>query len=142
MFRKLKESEKSATLKAVPLFSSCTPEELARLVSLTTEVTVHDGEVLCEIGKPGSEFYVLLDGSGTLTLQTGETVEIGPGEAFGELALLDGGPRTATVRMSSDGRVLVLTGPEFRELLRSVPEIAVRMLQVVGARLRAAEQPG
>lgn len=141
MFRKLDDSEKSAKLKAVPLFGSCTPDELGRLGLLTTEIPFKQGQVLCELGGVGSEFIVLLDGTASIVKPSGDTITAGPGDFFGELALLDGGPRTATVTMDSDGRALVLSGAEFRELLRTVPEIAVRMLKVLGERLRAADQP-
>ncbi len=140
MRRKPGTTDKHQALRAVALLAPCTDAELEGITALTTEVDVHAGQALCELGERGVEFFVLLDGSADVTKASGASIEIGPGEFVGELALLDGGPRTATVTMRTDGRVLVLSGPEFRELLRSTPEIAIRMLSVVGARMRAAEQ--
>lgn len=140
MRRKLDTTDKHQALRAVPLLASCTDKELDGIAALTTEVGVHAGQKLCERGAAGVEFFVLLEGTAEVAKSSGAVIEVGAGEFFGELALLDGGPRTATVTMRTDGRVLALSGPEFRELLRATPEIAIRMLSVLGARMRAGEQ--
>lgn len=139
MFRKLKTSDVNEALKKVPMFEACSDDELQQIMGLTSEAAVHDGQVLCREGDRGHEFFVLMDCSATLTSADGRTVDLGPGDFFGELALLDDGPRTMTATMTSEGHVLVMTGTEFRSLLRSAPGIAVNMLAVLAARLRASE---
>ncbi len=137
MLRRLKTSEKSEVLREVPLFATCTAAELDKLGGLATESDVHEGQVLCTVGESGGELFVLLAGSADIVRADGETIVAGAGEFFGELALLDGGPRTATITMTSDGRVLTMSGQEFRSLLQDVPKIAIRMLAVLGARMRS-----
>jgi CRP/FNR family cyclic AMP-dependent transcriptional regulator len=105
---------------------------------MCTEVSVPAGRVLCREGGPGHEFFVLEEGSATVTVGGAQVATFGPGDFFGELALLDGsGARTATVTAESDAQVLVLTAAEFRSLLESEPTVAVRMLPAIGRRLRA-----
>ena len=142
MGRKLDRTDKHRALRAVPLLAPCTDAELDSVAALTTEVDVHAGQRLCERGAAGGEFFVLVGGTADVVKPSGTVIQVGPGEFFGELALLDGGPRTATVTMGTDGRVLVLSAPEFRELLRATPEIAIRMLSVLGARMRAEGSDG
>ncbi len=138
MLRKLKTSDKAEALQKVPLFAACTPAELQEISGLSTDADVTDGQVLCNEGERGHEFFVLVSGTAAITNESGLNTVVGPGEFFGELALLDDGPRTATVTMTSDGHVLALSGTEFRAVLRAAPTIAVRMIPVLGSRLRAA----
>jgi len=139
VLRKLKTDEKVDALRQIPLFAPCTDGELKELSSLATEVAVSEGQVLCQEGEVGHEFFVLTHGTAEVTSAVFEPLALGPGDFFGELALLDDGTRVASVTMTSDGQVLVLSGSEFRRLLRAVPGIAVRMLSVLGDRLREAQ---
>jgi CRP/FNR family cyclic AMP-dependent transcriptional regulator len=138
MLRKLKTSDKAEALRKVPLFAPCTTAELEEIAGLSSEVAVQEGQVLCSEGSIGHEFFVLTEGSALVSTEAGTSITVGAGDFFGELALLDDGPRTATVTMASDGQVLDMSGTEFRSLLRAAPAIAVRMLPVLAARLRAA----
>ncbi len=137
MLRKIKTSESIEALKKVPLFTGCSPSELDQILGLTTKSTVKAGQVLCREGNVGREFFVLVDGTTQVTSASGPDVEVGPGAFFGELALLNDGPRSKTVTMLTDGQVLVMTGAEFRELLRVSPEISLFMLGVLADRIRA-----
>ena len=139
MLRKPKVSERAEALRGIPLFEPCTDEELSELARLVTEVAVTDGQVLCREGQVGHECFIVRDGTAVATTEAGQSFPVAAGSLVGELALLDDGPRTATIAMTSDGEVLVMSGVEFRTLLRDVPTIAVRMLPVLGARLRAAD---
>lgn len=138
MPRRTKPTTANTTLRAVPLFQGCSDPELARLDSLTTEVTLRSGQVLCTEGAPGHEFLLLLEGSASVESSSGLRSDLGSGDFIGELALIDQGPRTATVTMTTDGRALVLSGSEFRQVLHEAPTIAVGMLPILCARARSS----
>lgn len=118
------------------LFSNCTKDELRIIASLTTMKDVGSGAVLAEQGRAGREFFVVTEGSATASRNGQWLAELGPGSFFGELALLDGGPRTATVVADSDMTLLVLSRTEFKSLQFSAPSVAYKMLVELGARLR------
>ena len=121
------------------LFSSCTHRELTRIESLTTLVDVPAGEVLTEQGAPGEEFFVVVEGTATASRNGLTLATLGPGSFFGELALLDGGNRTATVVADSDMGLLVLSRREFKSLQLTVPSVAFKLLTEMGARLRSTD---
>jgi CRP-like cAMP-binding protein len=123
-------------LSAVPLFSTCTKSELRTIANLGTRVHVADGAVLIEQGKPGREFFLLVEG-GARCIVDGEQVAIfGAGDFFGEMALLDRRPRNATVVATADSEVLVLSASEFHGLLDSAPTITKKLLLAVAERER------
>ena len=123
-------------LANVRLFHACTRDELAVIVSVTTLIDVPAGRVLCSQGAPGDEFFVIVDGSAAVTIDGDQVAILGPGGFFGEMALLDGGPRIATVTATTPARLLVLTRPEFTALLERAPTVCHRILIGVGHRLR------
>ena len=127
-------------LKGVALFSNCTREELQRISSLTTLTSVDKGTVLMLQGQPGNEFFIVVSGTATATRNERELAQYGPGSFFGELALLDGGSRTATVYAASDMELLVLSRSEFRSLQVTAPSVAFKILNELGGRLRRADQ--
>lgn len=126
-------------LAAVSLFASCTPSELRELARITTELDAPAGAVLCREGATGADCFVVVDGEAEVTIAGDHVCTIGPGGFFGEMALLDGGPRVATVTASSDMRLLVLSRQEFASLLTRLPSVSRRMLAAIGARLRVAD---
>ena len=128
-------------LANVSLFRACPPAELAAIVSVTTMIDVPAGRVLCTQGEGGDEFFVILEGEVAVSIDHTEVATLGPGEFFGELALLDGGPRIATVTTASDARLLVLTRPEFHALLERAPTVCLGILIGLGHRLRQAATP-
>ena len=123
----------------VSLFAACSREDLAAIVAVTTLIDPPAGRVLCTQGAPGDEFFVIVDGAATVTIDGDDVASLGPGDFFGEMALLDGGPRIATVTTTSPARLLVLTRPEFNALLERVPAVCHRILIGVGHRVRQAE---
>jgi CRP-like cAMP-binding protein len=123
-------------LQETSLFSNCTKDELRTIASLTSMKDVEQGVVLAEQGTAGREFFVVTDGSATATRNGERLAELGPGSFFGELALLDGGPRTATVVADTAMTLLVLSRREFQSLQLSAPSVAHKMLVELGARLR------
>lgn len=124
-------------LRKVPLFSSCTDKQLQFIASHVEELDLPAGKVLCREGRSGGDFFILLSGSAEVTAG-GQTVNmIAPGQFFGEIALLDNGPRSATVTVKEPVRALVLGPAQFRDVLHTNSEIAVTMLHTVVRRLRA-----
>jgi CRP/FNR family transcriptional regulator, cyclic AMP receptor protein len=126
-------------LATVSLFSACSQSELRELARITTELDAPAGSVLCREGATGGDCFVVVDGDARVTIGGEEVCTIGPGGFFGEMALLDGGPRVATVTAASDMRLLVLSRQEFASLLTTVPSVSRRMLAAIGSRLRLAD---
>lgn len=126
-------------LAAVPLFSACSQAELRQIARLGTPVSVTAGTVLTVEGRPGREFFLVIDGSADCAIGGVHAASFGPGDFFGELSLLDGGPRTATVTADSDMEVLVLDARELSSLLAASPSITGKVLATLARRLRAAD---
>ena len=133
----LGKNSKIELLRKVPLFAGCSKAELAELAMQTDELAIGEGRVLAREGQSGREFFVLVDGTVRITKNTRKLADLGPGEWFGEIALITRGPRTATVTASSPVRVLVLTDRAFRQVVQKVPSIALKVLASVGERLGA-----
>jgi CRP/FNR family transcriptional regulator, cyclic AMP receptor protein len=127
-------------LASVPLFSGCSGEELQRLARVVDEVTVPAGTKLTVEGDLGREAFVIVDGAAAVSKQGDEVALLGPGDHVGELALLDGGPRSATVTTTTDTTVLVMSKPAFNGVLDEIPALAHRLLVSVARRLRESEQ--
>ena len=139
----MRQDEKVKRLAAIPLFADAGRRQLEHVAELCTEVPVKAGDVLCREGGPGHEFFVIEDGTALATVRGEQVARFGPGDFFGELALLDGsGPRTATVTVQEPGTVLVLTAAEFHQVLEQEPAVAVRMLPAIGRRMRAVLASG
>jgi CRP/FNR family transcriptional regulator, cyclic AMP receptor protein len=128
-------------LGRIPLFSACTKGDLRRIASLADEVDVSEGTVLTRQGDPGQECFVIVDGRARATMRGRRSVSMGPGDFFGEMSLLDQGPRSATVTADTDMELLVLTSRGFWSLIRDVPVVAPRIMRVLAGRLREAERP-
>ncbi len=137
----MRHDAKTERIAAVPLFADADDRHLQRIASLCTEVRASAGEVLCREGESGQEFFVLLEGTVTVSAGGRELTTLGPGDFFGELALLDGKARSATVTAAGPVDLLVLSRTEFQAVLYEDPEVAVRMLPAIGARLRAGGGP-
>lgn len=125
-------------LSKVSLFSGCSQSELKELAKITTEMDASAGTVLCREGGAGHTCFIVVDGEAKVTIDGEEVGTVGPGGFFGEMALLDGGPRVATVTAATDMRLLELSRPEFSTLLADLPSVSRKMLTALGARLREA----
>ncbi len=130
-------------LKAVPLFSGCDDKQLAFIATQVDDVDFATGRDLCREGGSGGEFFVILSGTAEVRRQGRQLGELRPGDFFGEIALLDGGPRTATVTAVSAMRCLVLSRAQFHNVIRQNAIIAVSVLETLGERLRTllVDQP-
>jgi CRP/FNR family transcriptional regulator, cyclic AMP receptor protein len=130
---------KALDLKSIWLFSGCTGSELRRIRSSLDEVQVPKGKVLVEEGRIGLEFFLIVDGTAVVTRNGRKVATVGPGDYFGELALLDRRPRSASVVSETEMDLLVLSQRQFNGLLESVPTISRKMLAAMANRLREAD---
>jgi CRP-like cAMP-binding protein len=112
---------------------------MKRVASLGTRLSISEGRTLVTTGDRGSEVLIVLSGTATCLVGGVERARFGPGDFFGEVATLDGGPRTATVVAGPGMEVLVLNRFEFEMLFKSSPEVAHRMLKAMAHRLRQAD---
>ena len=131
--------EKLEHLKRVPLFAHMGHRELERLGQLADEIELGLDQVLTEQGKSGSEFFIVLDGRMTVLQDKRPVSHMGPGDFFGEIALVEERPRTATVRTDGISRLLVINHREFHELMDEFPAIREAVLQALADRVRKAE---
>lgn len=126
-------------LRNVPMLAGCTDRELDQIGRLAEQSAVRAGEVLVQEGNRGHEFYVLVDGKAEVTVGGHTVAMLGPGDHFGELAALDPEPRTATVRMTTDGEVLEVCQREFYTLLQDSPTLSRKLLLALARRLHEVE---
>lgn len=130
------KDSKLADLGRLWLFSSLSKKELGILGRAADEVRVPKGKVLTEEGKPGHEFFLVIEGQAVITRGGREVARTGPGQVFGELSLLDRGPRSATVTAETDMTLLVLGQREFSGVIDEVPGLAHKLLATLAAKLR------
>ncbi len=123
-------------LAGVPLFSRLSSKEREQVRGLLTEVRVPEGQVLARQGAQGQEFFIIIEGTATVERDGAHLADVGPGDFQGELSLLDGGPRTATVTATSPMVLMVATRREFTSLLDVAPTIARQMLPALAHRVR------
>jgi CRP-like cAMP-binding protein len=135
----LRRNEKVELLRKVPLFARCSKRELTEIASLADEIDLREGKVLIREGRRGQEFFVLLDGAVDVTKADERINQLGPGDFFGEIALIaPSAVRTATVTASTDVEALVVTAQNFRALIQRSPEIKLKVLEAAAERLGPA----
>jgi CRP-like cAMP-binding protein len=134
--------EKVLFLKGVDLFSALAGEDLAEVALVTSEVGREAGDVLVAEGEPGDALYFIVAGQVLVTRGGRLLAELGAREVFGEMALLDPGPRSATVEAKTDVTLLVLQRDDLDDLMRERPEVPIGILKVVVGRLRRAIESG
>lgn len=126
-------------LARVPLFSALSKKELQTIGRASDEIEVDAGKVLCEEGKPGQEFFLILDGEAAVKRGKKTVATLSSGRYFGELSLLDRGPRSATVVADSPMTLLVLGQREFSGILDQLPGVSRKLLCSMAERLRDAD---
>ena len=127
-------------LRRVSLFAECTDQELARIAAIARTVETPAGTVVTEIGKPGDAFFFIIDGLVSVETPAGAGDLLRPGSFFGEMSLLDGEPRSATVTATTELRLLVIDGPNFWRLLNETPDLVRSIFKVLTRRVRRLEQ--
>lgn len=126
-------------LAQVPLFSALSKKELQLVARRAEDVKVDPGRILVSEGSTGSEFFVIIDGTATVSRHGRKVASLGAGDAFGELALLDKAPRNATVTAQSEMELVVLGQREFGGLIDEVPGFARKLLAGMARRLRDSD---
>jgi CRP-like cAMP-binding protein len=129
-----------AQLKDVPFFSGLSKRELAMVAQQTDEIDVEAGAVLAREGDFGHEFFVIIDGTAEVVRGGEPIAALGPGEFFGEMALIDDDRRNATVRALSPMKLLVMTRNSFRTVDRSLPQVHATVVEAINQR-RSSAQP-
>lgn len=127
-------------LRRVSLFNDCTDEELRRIADISRMVEAPAGTVVTEIGAPGDSFFFIIDGRVSVQTWAGIGDALQPGDFFGEMSLLDGDPRSATVTALTDLRLLVIDRSHFWRLLNQTPDLVRRILIVLSRRVRRLER--
>jgi CRP/FNR family cyclic AMP-dependent transcriptional regulator len=122
-------------LAEVPLFSGLDKKHLRQISSLATPIDVAEGKALTREGEVGHEFVIVLEGEAEVKIGEDVVATRGPGEYFGEIALVANRPRTATVVAKTPMKVEVIGRREFQTMLHDNPTIAAELLGVVGDRL-------
>ena len=133
-------SDIDQTLASIPIFSECSKKELKAISKLVTPVQVHAGKTLVTEGDPGREFMIIASGKATVRRNGRKVASLGPGDFFGELAVLAGVPRTATVVADTDMTVEALNRAEFSALLDESPALAKKILLGAVKRLYENDQ--
>lgn len=128
-------------LRKVPLFGACDDKQLAFIATQVEELDFAAGHVLCRQGESGGEFFVIVSGTAEVQRDGRSVRQLEAGDFFGEIALLDRGPRTATVVATSAMRCLVLAHGQFRNVVRQNAAIAVAVLETLGQRIRPLLAP-
>ena len=129
------KNAKVELLGRVPLFAECSKRELAYIAQVADKVDFPAGRVLIEEGKLGREFFVIADGSVEVRRGGRKLPQRGDAHSYGEIALMNGKPRSATVTTTSPVRALVITGRDFRQLLADVPSLSTKLLASLAARI-------
>ncbi len=135
----MRRDEYLKRLGDVPMFRALSKKDLGLVARLAEDYTVDAGQTLVREGKRESEFYLIVNGKARVTRGRRTVATLGPGDYFGELALLDPGPRNATVTAETELEVLALGSREFGGLLEEVPGIARRLLAGLSRRLHEAD---
>src|SRR5215210_873357 len=131
----LRKNAKVDLIKGVPLFSELGRRELNEVASIADEIDVNEGKELTVEGNPGREFFVIVEGDAAVRRGDREVNRLSAGDFFGEIALLEDRPRTATVVAASPIRALVITARSFRTLVERSPEIEDKIMSARNARL-------
>lgn len=127
-------------LRRVALFAGLTKKELEQVASAGSEVDVAAGKVLMEQGHSGSDAFIVLKGTFVVRRNGRKVAELNAGDIAAELALLDDGPRSATVERISDGSVLVIGRGQFRAVLDDIPTLTHKLLAAMAGRIRNLDQ--
>lgn len=127
-------------LGRVPIFESCTPAEISDVAAVAQEHSYAPGQIIVTQGTPGQAFYLILSGRVGIERDGSVLGAFGPGDFFGEMALLDSAPRSATIRAIDETHCLMLSSWDFKGLIERSPSIAIKLLEVLSRRLRVADE--
>jgi CRP-like cAMP-binding protein len=129
------QDAKCEALKRAPLFEGLSRKELTELAKLTDDVDAAAGTVLCQEGRVGREFFVIMEGSVEVTQRGKRIRSLGSGDFLGEIALIEDSPRTATVTAKTPLRFFVMTRQAFQRLLDANPQVERKVLRALARRV-------
>ena len=133
-------TRKIELLAQMELFSSCSRRELGQVATVTVPAEFTAGSVLTRQGQSGGLAFVIASGKAEVVRGGKRLATLGPGDVVGELSLIDGKPRSATVKALTDIEVLEISGDDLRRLLRKAPSVVRKLLEALAERLRAADR--
>lgn len=133
------KKEKIARLGAVPLFSDLSQKDLGRILDRTKETVHAEGESVVTEGHGGIGFHLITNGTADVVRSGRKVDALNPGDFFGEMTLIDGAPRSASVIATSELTTIVLSQWEFRPLVKNHPEMAWRLIVYLNSRVRAEQ---
>jgi CRP/FNR family cyclic AMP-dependent transcriptional regulator len=136
----INQDDKMERLEAVPLFQGCTRQQLRAVARIAGVFDAPVDTVLIRAGEPGEEFFLIVEGTARVHVSARKRLRLSPGDFFGEMSLLDGGPRSATVVAETPLRLLVIRRRNFRTLLDKVPGMTQNLLVTLCRRVRQAER--
>jgi CRP-like cAMP-binding protein len=131
----LRKNAKIELLRPLPLFAHFSRRELGEVAAMADELDVRQGKELTKQGRPGREFFVLVEGQADVVRDGRRVSTVGRGDFFGEISLIAKRPRTATVVTTTPARVLVVTDRSFQQLLERFSSIQTKVLQALAERV-------
>ncbi|MGZ8716970.1 MAG: cyclic nucleotide-binding domain-containing protein [Gaiellaceae bacterium] len=131
----LRKNAKVELIKRVPLFGGLSKRELDEVAGIADELAIAEGSKLTHEGTAGHEFFVLVEGAADVRRRGRKVNTLGSGDFLGEIALVTGTSRTATVTTTAPSRLLVITARDFRALLRRTPSLQLKILEALASRL-------
>ena len=130
----IKQDEKMERLEAVPLFQGCTRKQLRAIARIADVFDAASGTTLIRAGEPGEEFFLIVDGTARVHVSARKRLRLRPGDFFGEMSLIDGEPRSATVVAETPLRLLVISRKNFSALFEKVPDMSRTLLTTLSRR--------
>ena len=136
----LTSQEKRELLESVPLFRDCSSEALDRLAQVSNEFEFAADAPIAQQGQVGNGLYIVVSGGARIVAGSDELARIGPGDVFGEMSVIDQQPRAASAIADGDTVCLALASWDLLSVLERDPHLAINLLKVLAARLRAADE--
>jgi CRP-like cAMP-binding protein len=136
---RISQDDRIERLEEVSLLAGCSRRQLRAIARISDVLEVPAATMLARRGDPGEEFFLILDGTARVEVSPRKRGKLGPGDYFGEMSLLDGGPRSASVIADTPLRLLVIKRRDFSTLLRAAPDLTESLLATLSRRLRQAE---
>jgi CRP/FNR family cyclic AMP-dependent transcriptional regulator len=136
---RISQDDKIDRLEEVGLLAGCSRRQLRAIARISEVIEVPAATVLARDGTAGDEFFLILDGSARVEVSPRKRSRLEPGQYFGEMSLLDGGPRSASVTAETPLRLLVIKRRDFTTLLKEAPELTQSLLATLSQRVRQAE---
>jgi CRP-like cAMP-binding protein len=140
MPNRILKRDKVELLSRLPLFETCSQRDLGHIAAISVEARRPAGTVLTREGQTGGLMFVIIEGRVEVTRDSQRLGELGPGETVGELSLIDGQVRSASVRTLTDVHVLEIASDEFQQLIKRQPKVVHNLLRGLSQRIRDMDE--